>query len=355
METKQDQPIAQLNGWTLRRDIFNDNGLVVLSEGTILNESHVKRLQMLGITLTALDVYNASAKGEEAGSSPNSIQKINAHELVDDAIAQVRTIFDQIRQSSKLPLSDIRKEILPCVQDLSEEHDLYHVLSSLQSKDDYTYRHNIGVGVLSTLIGKWMNLPSNEIAQLTVAATLHDVGKMKIPNEILMKPEKLTAEEYALMKKHTIFGYEMLKSTVGTNHREALVALQHHEREDGTGYPFGLRSHKIDLFSRIVAVADVFHAMSSTRSYRMASPFYEILKEMHEQRFGAFDPKVIGIFLGKMMGSLVGNTVELTDDRVGIIVMINAHDPIHPLVQIDDAFLDLSKQSSVHIRRVLAN
>src|SRR5690606_28020956 len=96
-------------------------------------------------------------------------------------------------------------------------------------------------------------------------------------------PGKLTDEEYAIMKKHTIYGYEILNDTVGISHRQALVALQHHERMNGSGYPMGIKRDNIDLFSRIVAVADIFHAMTSNRVYRTHSPFYEVLTEMEER------------------------------------------------------------------------
>lgn len=146
----------------------------------------------------------------------------------------------------------------------------------------------------------------------------------------------------------------MIKETVGTNHRQALVALQHHERQDGTGYPLGIRADKIDFFSRIVAVADVFHAMTSKRTYRNASPFYEILKQMQQDAYGALDPRIIGLFLNKVMQSLIGNEVLLTDGRTGSIVMIKPHDPFHPLVRIEEAFLDLSKEPTLHIEQVIA-
>jgi HD-GYP domain-containing protein (c-di-GMP phosphodiesterase class II) len=216
------------------------------------------------------------------------------------------------------------------------------------------YRHNVAVGVIATLIGKWVGLKEAELSQLSMAAALHDVGKIKIPLEILNKSGKLTKDEYNLMKKHTIYGYEMIKETVGTNHRQALVALQHHERQNGSGYPFGIRADKIDDFSRIVAVADVFHAMTSKRAYRDASPFYETLKQMQQNAFGDLDPRLVGLFLDKIMQSLIGNEVMLTDGRRGKIVMINQVDPIHPLVRIDDMFLDLSKEPALQIEQVIA-
>lgn len=236
---------------------------------------------------------------------------------------------------------------------MTEQPDFFKLFVSLQSKDDYTYRHNVAVGILATLIGKWLDLKENELSQLSIAATLHDIGKVKIPQEILTKPGKLTKDEYNLMKKHTIFGYEMLKSTIGTNHAEALVVLQHHERQDGTGYPFGLSADRISFFSRIVAVADVFHAMSSNRSYRNASPFYETLMQMNNNAFGEFDPKICRLFIDKMMQSMIGNEVLLTDNRTGTLVMTNAHSPLRPLIQINSDFVDLSKEPSLHIVQVL--
>jgi HD-GYP domain-containing protein (c-di-GMP phosphodiesterase class II) len=240
------------------------------------------------------------------------------------------------------------------IHQTTEQPDLLGLLLSLQSKDDYTYRHNVGVGLIAALIGKWLNLKENELTQLTIAATLHDIGKVKIPTDILNKPGKLTKDEFALMKKHTIFGYQMLTETIGINHRQALVALQHHERQDGSGYPFRVGATKIDLFSRIVAVADVFHAMTSNRAYRDASPFYMILKQIHDNAFGAFDAQIIHLFLNKMMQSLVGNEVLLTDGRTGSIIMINPLDPLRPLVRLETVFVDLSKESELFMEQVIA-
>src|SRR5690625_7353760 len=133
--------------------------------------------------------------------------------------------------------------------------------------------------------------------QLTTDVLLHDVGKMLVPEEILNKPGQLTEEEFQEMKNHTLYGYEILKDTVGVNHRQALVALQHHERMDGSGYPLQLKRDEIDLFSRIVAVADVFHAMSSNRVYQERSPLYEVLAEMEREVIAKLDPEITYLFI----------------------------------------------------------
>jgi HD-GYP domain-containing protein (c-di-GMP phosphodiesterase class II) len=248
---------------------------------------------------------------------------------------------------------EVRNEVIPFIQQVSEKNDFYGVLAALQTKDDYTYRHNVAVGIISTLLGKWLKLKSEDLSMLTIAATLHDIGKMRIPDELLTRPGPLTDEEFQLMKRHTTYGYEMIRDTIGTNHLQALVALQHHERMDGSGYPFGVLGNRITDFSKIVAVADVFHAMTSDRYYRKASPLYEVLLQMEENVFGKLDPYICRVFINKLMQSMIGNEVELTDGRTGKIIMILATDPLRPLVNIDDDFIDLSKHRSIGIMRVI--
>jgi HD-GYP domain-containing protein (c-di-GMP phosphodiesterase class II) len=330
-------------GKRLKKDIFNSAGILVASAFVVLNRTLLNILEAHHIVLEERCIEDVPAN---SGSNKNA--------LIDESVLRMEKIFHKIQNTQKVPLMDIRQQIIPIIHQTAEQKYLVGLFASLQSKDDYMYRHNIAVGVIATLIGKWVGLKEAELSQLSMAAALHDVGKIKIPLEILNKSGKLTKDEYNLMKKHTIYGYEMIKETVGTNHRQALVALQHHERQNGSGYPFGIRADKIDDFSRIVAVADVFHAMTSKRAYRDASPFYETLKQMQQNAFGDLDPRLVGLFLDKIMQSLIGNEVMLTDGRRGKIVMINQVDPIRPLVRIDDMFLDLSKEPALQIEQVIA-
>jgi HD-GYP domain-containing protein (c-di-GMP phosphodiesterase class II) len=137
------------------------------------------------------------------------------------------------------------------------------------------------------------------------------------------------------------------------NPRVALIALQHHERIDGRGYPFNLKGHEVDPFSRIVAVADIFHAMSSKRPYHDPLPFYKIVSEMRNGSFGELDPEVVAVFLKMMIRHLIGSKVKLTDGRFGEVVYINPHDDVNPLVKVDDKFLDLSQSRHIHIQEIV--
>jgi len=326
-------------GKQLGENLFNNKGVFVLPAGTLLNAGHIRLLEQHRIYLLPQDIVQSTS----ASFFQNA---------VDDCTTAMEMIFDQIRLTKKVPISELRSEVIPFIHQVTEKNDFYGILAALQSKDDYTYRHNIAVGILSTLIGKWLKLDDEELSMLTIAATLHDIGKVMMPAEILGKVGPLTDEEFEHMKKHTTIGYELIRDTAGTDHMQALVALQHHERMDGSGYPFGVLGHRITDFSKIVAVADVFHAMTSERLYRKASPLYEVLKQMGDSAFGKLDPYICRLFIDKLMQSMIGNKVELTDGRVGRIIMILAHDPIRPLVNIEDDFIDLSKERALGIVRV---
>lgn len=327
-------------GRKLRQDIFSASGVVVLPAMTELRHEHMIKLSSLGIELSESDILPTKRETQRF--------------LIEDTVIQVEGIFTEIRQTNKLPLQDIQDNIMPAIYEATEQDQLFSLFSSLQAKDDYTYRHNIGVGVIASLIGRWMQLPEDEMALLTRGATLHDVGKMLVSLDILNKPGRLTQEEFKLIQNHPAYGYEILKNTEGIHPREALIAYQHHERQDGTGYPLGLSSSQIDPLSKIVAVADVFHAMSSKRSYKDPFPFFEILRQMKRNTFGEFDPQVITVFMEKIMHSLIGNEVLLTDQRKGHVVYINPTDPINPLIQVEGQFIDLSRDGSVHIEKVLS-
>lgn len=343
---KLDFYIHKVIGKRSGRDIYSDSGVLLVPISTIITYDHVILLEENGITLQTDDVTSIGLY--------NGRDFEQYHKVIDETVKQLGEIFGEVRNIRKIPLDDLRKDVIPNIHEVSDSTYLLPLFVALQAKDDYTYRHNIAVGAIANLIGKWMKLDKHELLQLTTAALLHDVGKMLIPESILNKPGKFTDEEYSIMKKHTIYGYEILKETVGITYRQALVALQHHERMDGSGYPLGIRKDNIDLFSRIVAVADVFHAMTSNRVYRNHSPFYEVLAEMGKNMFKTLDPAITMLFIEKTMNCLIGYSVLLTDGRKGTILMIPKSDPARPLIQVGDKFIDLSKDLSLHIEQIVS-
>ena len=169
--------------------------------------------------------------------------------------------------------------------------ELVKLTESVADKDQYTHEHNLSVKNYATKIGNNLRLSKEIIENIAFAAILHDIGKVDIPDEILKKPGKLTEEEFDIIKEHPIIGVEMVKET----HYENLsdIILQHHERIDGTGYPYGLKGDEIMIEAQVVAMADVFHAMASDRPYRKAIDIKDIVEEINGLSGIQYDKKIV--------------------------------------------------------------
>jgi HD-GYP domain-containing protein (c-di-GMP phosphodiesterase class II) len=322
--------------------VVNRFGLAIIPANTVIGRKH-------------LDLINRHKIDRNSIALEKNDEGTRLRQLTEQTVDHSIELFQSIAQTSKIPVMEFKNTVIPAVQQIANSPDIFRLFEAVKARDDYTHRHNIGVGVLATLIAKWMNMEAVELSSLSLAATLHDVGKVKIPLEILHKPGTLTSEEFYLIKQHTVLGYEMLKNTVGVSHRIALAALQHHEKEDGSGYPLGLKKDQIDLFGKIIAVADIFHAMSSERPYHKSIPFYDIVSQMRDHKFGKLDPHIVSIFIENITKNLIGKNVMLTDDRQGEVVYLNPQNDMNPLVRIENEFISLSVESQLHIKEVLAD
>ncbi|KIL37725.1 hypothetical protein SD71_01250 [Cohnella kolymensis] len=267
----------------------------------------------------------------------------------DATFDELDTVFREAGETGSVMIKDLRQTALPMLIETLSTGSLIQFLVHLRRKDDITLTHSIGVAALSIMLGRWLNLSSEELTDLAVAALLHDIGKLRIERHLLNKPGKLTVGEYEEIKKHTVYGYEMLRNSPDIKELCALPALRHHERLNGTGYPNRLTGDAIDKFSRLIAVTDVFHAMSSNRSYKDRIPFYHVIREMHASAFGQFDPDFTLVFLSKMMETLIGTEVVLSNGKTAVIVALNPSDPFRPLVRVNGRFLDLGRAENLHI------
>ena len=207
-------------------------------------------------------------------------------------------------------------------------------LMDIKSFDDYTYTHNVNVSTISILIGQSMGLGEDDLKELATGAMLHDIGKLKIPLSILNKDGKLTDEEFAEMKSHPRYGYEILVKSKGINERAKMVALQHHEKFNGKGYPKGLKGNEISTFARICAIADVYDALTTDRPYRVAMSSYEAMKILNSSIDSHFDPKILTSFIRNVSLFPSGSLVTLNDASVGLVIKNNQTSVIRPVIKL---------------------
>ncbi|PJN90077.1 phosphohydrolase [Bacillus sp. mrc49] len=312
------------------------------------------------LTIPEIDFMMAKLKkAENYGATLNehqALSKVEINKKINEASVQLKGLFHEIRNNGNMQLETvqaIQSDIAPVILEAAKNPDIHYLFERLKASSEYTYSHNIGVGIIATYIGRKLGFSKENLSTLTLAATLHDVGKTKIPESVLEKRGKLTAAEYEEMKRHTIHGYELLKDIPGLPPAVALSALQHHEREDGNGYPLRLRANDIHPHSKIVAIADVFHAMSSNRVYHQAMPFHKVIEQMNRDMFDKFNPEYLLGFISQLMSTLVGKEVLLTNQQTGTIIMINPYDPLKVLLNTETGIKDLRMEEECRIERII--
>jgi putative nucleotidyltransferase with HDIG domain len=231
--------------------------------------------------------------------------------------------------------------------------ELFDMLNNMRTVDDTVYAHSLNVALISRMIGRWLKLEPKDLDTLTLAGLLHDIGKVMIPDEVLNKPGSLTDEEFAMIKNHTKYGYDILK-TQNIDLRIQRAALMHHERCDGSGYPSGLTEESIDDFAMIIAIADVYDAMTAARAYRAPLCAFQVISNFEQDGYQKYHTKYILTFLKQIATTYQSNRVVLSDGRGCKIVMLNQNDLSRPIVQFDDmSCLDLSTNRDLHITSVI--
>jgi HD-GYP domain-containing protein (c-di-GMP phosphodiesterase class II) len=236
---------------------------------------------------------------------------------------------------------------------ISESDYILHCLHSMRHTDEYTYTHSINTAFYSMLIGNWINLSKAQVCELISASLVHDIGKTRIPLNILNKQGKLDASEYEIMKKHTILGYHILDEFPEFNDDLKNAVLLHHERMDGSGYPYGLKGNSICLYSKIISIADVYDAMTQNRIYKNKVSPFDSFEMFLTEGMKLFDFPILYEFLKHMAPLYVGNKVELNNGDIGEIVYIPPQDITSPILYINSEYMDLSKNIDLKVLQVV--
>lgn len=337
-------------GDQIQHDAYNDKGVHVLQEGTTLRPEDISKLSQHGIDYVEIKPRTISLSLDPLSEISDSFNKVKPQfNLAFDGCS---TLFTEASQTGKFNQSVVDDVFKPLVGSLDVHTDVVSLLLLFNGQDDYTYRHSIQVGMLSYYIADWMGYSKKEAYEIGKAGYLHDIGKCKISRDILDKPDKLTTEEFEKVKLHTVYGYEMISDSMDDK-ITAMVALQHHERDDGSGYPRALREEQIHPYAHICAVADVYSAMTTNRVYQSKQQLLTVLRELYSLSFGKLNGKPTHAFIQQMLPNFIGKKVLLTTGESGIIVMNHPSDYFRPLVKTDDRFIDLSKEYHTSIQEIL--
>lgn len=336
-------------GMILAMDVVSENFVTIATEGTMVSEDTIKRLIKLNIEF----IY---VKNEVNVEIEPEFNKLDDPKALDHNFSKTINAIKDIFNDLKIGDTDINSKLFdtvdPLVKGILVNNNVLSNLRNMTYDDDYTLKHSVNVGLLSAMIGKWLNLTKSEINELSLAGILHDIGKSKIPRYILNKPKELSDQELAIAKNHAIYSFEILSEGNEFSEKIKKAVLSHHERFDGSGYPDGLKGKEIPIYSRIIAIADIFDAMTSDKVYKAKTSPFSAAEEIKLMSFDKLDPQIANLFLKKIAEFYVGNKVLLSTGEEGEIVYLNKFDIHKPLVKVNDKFIDLSTTLDIKIREV---
>ena len=228
----------------------------------------------------------------------------------------------------------------------------FDMLHNLRSSDDSVYSHSLNVAMISRILGKWLKWTGSDLDSLVIAGLLHDIGKILIPPEILNKEGKLTDEEFEQIRRHPRAGYDLIKD-LKIDSRIKKATLQHHERCDGTGYPMRVDEIMLDDFAMVIAIADVYDAMTAARKYRAPLCPFQVIREFERDGYHKYKTEFLLTFLRRIATTYQNNRVILNDGQAAKIILLNQNSLSEPLVQLDDgSCIDLAS-SSLYIQSIV--
>lgn len=313
-------------GVTIARPLLDEKGNILLKEGNILSQVVFNRVEKMGVQgMYIQDEISKDVFVEDLIDSSLRLKAIKCliNHDINGAIDCAKQIVDELKRKDSLQVN----------------------LIDIKNNENYTYKHSVAVCVYAIIVGLSLGLNESQLDDLAIAAMLHDIGKFKLPKELLHKKEKLNTKEYEMMKNHPKFAYEELQQYHDVTSIVRNAVLYHHENVDGTGY-YGLSSDKQTIYTKIIHVVDVFDALTSIRKYREAFSPQEAIEYIMGNANKMFDMQIVNIFAQKFPVYPIGLTVRLSNGEKAIVVT-NEHNNLRPIIRLfneklNNPLIDLS-------------
>lgn len=244
----------------------------------------------------------------------------DANRTYQAAKSHIKLLLTSVQLGQALSTKETQSIVSECVDKVMKNPNAILWLTRLKNCDDYTAEHSINVSLLAIALGRHMGMDKWELENLGISALLHDIGKMNVPDEILNKPSRLNAEEFSEMAKHTLYAKKLLMERSDIYPGAVDVAFNHHERLDGKGYPRGIDSSKISMFTRIVTIVDAYDAMTSDRCYKVGMSSLDALRIINKHKGTQFDDAAAQKFIAMIGLYPPGYLMEMSNGEVGIIL-----------------------------------
>ncbi|MCF8567872.1 HD-GYP domain-containing protein [Alicyclobacillus tolerans] len=344
------------SGMELAQNILGEDGRVLLRERVILTDRFIALLKEKGLPFACIQDSETYDIQPEESIRP---------EIQQAVVQRLKAVYDRVAQDSSIQslskYHQLSGEISALydllLKDIEENDRLVLSLNSMFTNDAYLYKHSMNVTAYALVVGMAHGLTGSRLREFGIGTLLHDIGKTQVDKEVLNRPGKLTESERREIEKHTQMGYDLLLKIPGVSFPSAHCALEHHEKYDGTGYPLRLAGEDIHEFGRMLAVADVYDALASNRTYRKAFAPQDALQYLRENKGTHFDPAYVDSFMNHVNVYPNGMPVKLTYGLSGVIARMDPADVHRPVVLVLNEYgfkvrpyeLELSKHYDVEI------
>ncbi|MCK5356038.1 MAG: HD-GYP domain-containing protein [Methyloprofundus sp.] len=280
-----------------------------------------------------------SEPGQKLGSFEKEFSR--AEKTYQDSKVFVSDLMDKVANGEGVDTAIAKDAISTCVNSVMHSPDAFLWLSQLKEKDTYTTQHSMNVCILSIILGHQIGLKTEQLNRVAMCGMMHDMGKMLVPLGMLNKPGKLDPAEWRVMQKHTILGYELLSSSPNMFQGAIETALYHHERLDSKGYPRGISSSSLSYYSNIVAIADIYDAITSDRVYQKASTHLEAIKVLFELSGTQLNKQLVVKFIESLSVYPPGSFVKMSNGSIAMVLEVNNTLKLRPKIML---ILDKNKQ-----------
>ena len=343
-------------GTILAENVYSYHGISLVLKDCVLNQYIIDRLTDLGITYVWIYTADLSLSKEKIIGNINTNNYNNSNGKKEqvktshaEAVQVIKQVLGEISSGRKLDYFKITQLSKLVHGNISNSINIIESLINIKDKDEYTYTHCINVAFYAMLIAKWINLPKERVEEVIQAALLHDIGKVLIPDEILNKRGNLSVSEFDVIKNHSLLGYFYIKTSTEINESIKEAVLSHHERSDGSGYPYGLRDHEINIFAKIIAIADVYDAMTQDRVYKKGVNPFVAFEMFQTIGMGVFDVQVLNVFLSNISLYFTGLNVILENGERAEIVYIPPYEITKPVILKGETFIDIANTKILSI------
>ncbi len=333
-------PLNQLEpGMMVVQTVISFTGKVLLQKGNILTDQIIRDLAEWDIDAVEIVLL-----------SNHHDRKQEIKLMYEETLHSIVLAFEKLRMFKEVPIlefKELAEERIKLMIDIDEMMDCLH---DVKIHSEYTFKHSLNVAIIAGIIGKWLEYKGEQLKDWILAGLLHDIGKVFVSREILNKPDRLTVEEMKVIKEHSFQGYNLLSGTADISDDVKNGVLQHHERLDGSGYPMNLWGDEITTYAKIIAIADIYDALTTERVYRKKLTPFLALEIILEELYDKLDPTIALKFVSNVRSCLRGCVVLLNTGQKAKVVLLNNESLSKPVVQLkDNMMIDLWKNRNIEI------